>query len=149
MGFDWFKAHSNGILRGSLATSDWYIQLIWVKLLAIESETHLRDGCLHFKPGTPMSREYLASQCMVDIEHFNRAIDEYLSDYSPNGEQRITILPDGTIRINNWSLYQADNGTKSLKKEVSELKNQIQEISNDTVKQSIRPHGITNDFIQR
>lgn len=109
MGYEWFKTHSNGILRGSLANTDWYVQLLWIKLLAIENETHLRDGCLHFKPGNPMSREYLASQCMLDMDRFNTAIDMFLKDIDPEGTARVTILDDGTIRLNKWSYYQADN----------------------------------------
>jgi hypothetical protein len=46
---------------------------------------------------------------MLDMDRFNTAIDMFLKDIDPEGTARVTILDDGTIRLNKWSYYQADN----------------------------------------
>lgn len=104
---DWFKTYQDGILRGSLSEVSETTQLIWLKLLAIENETRLRDGWLHYSPGRPMTREYLAMVCHVSIESFNLAIQDFLGDVDRDGCARVEIGPDGDIFIKNWEKYQA------------------------------------------
>lgn len=104
---DWFKAYQDGILRGSLATTSHTTQLIWLKLLAVHNETRLRDGWLHYKPGTPIPKEYLATVCNVTTEEFEAALAEFLKDFDQDGHARIEIADDGDIFIKNWEKYQA------------------------------------------
>ena len=104
---DWFKTYQDGILRGSLATTDRTTQLIWIKLLAVGNETRQRDGWLHFAAGIPMSRDYLASVCMVTTEELDEALRQFQGDLDRNGRPRIEIGADGDIYIKNWEKYQA------------------------------------------
>jgi hypothetical protein len=104
---EWFKVYQDGILRGSLSMVDNTIQLIWLKFLAIENETHYRDGWLHFAEGKPMSREYLASVCQVTVLELNKAIECFIGDKDRVGHSRIEIKEDGDIYIKNWDKYQS------------------------------------------
>jgi len=118
---EWFKTYQDGVLRGSLATANNTTQLIWVKLLAIQNETRLRDGWLHYSPGRPMPREYLAMVCQVTLEELEVAIKEFLGDLDKDGHSRIEVAPDGDIFIKNWEKYQA-KPEKVIAKEIAREK---------------------------
>jgi len=118
---EWFKTYQDGVLRGSLATTNNTTQLIWVKLLAIQNETRLRDGWLHYSPGRPMPREYLAMVCNVTLEELDLAIKEFQGDLDKDGHSRIDIAPDGDIFIKNWEKYQA-KPEKTVAKEIAREK---------------------------
>jgi len=115
---DWYKAFQDGILRGSLSEAKYSTQIIWIKLLGIENETRLRDGWLHYAPGKPMTREYLAMVCHVTIDELNDALKDFLGDLDRQGFPRIEIAPDGDIFIKNWEKYQA-KPDKLIAKEVA------------------------------
>jgi hypothetical protein len=114
---EWFKTYQDGVLRGSLSTTNNTTQLIWLKFLAIENETRLRDGWLHYAKGKPMSREYLATVCNVTVEELNVAITEFLGDIDKDGHARIEI-DNGDIYIKNWEKYQA-RAEKVIKKQAA------------------------------
>ena len=111
---EWFRAWNDGILRGSLARTSEVIQLIWIKLIAIENETRARDGWLHFAPGQPMTREYLAQVCGVSVDWLEEALRMFLGDMDNHGRARIKINPDdGDIFLMNWEHYQAVPGRRN------------------------------------
>lgn len=118
---EWFKAFQDGILRGSLCATNKTTQLIWIKLLAIENETRLRDGWLHYAPGRPMTREYLAMVCQVTVEELEEALREFQSDFDRGGHPRIEIAETGEIFIKNWEKYQA-KPERIVAKEVAQEK---------------------------
>lgn len=112
---DWLKLNSRGILRGTLAAAPYSVQVIWIKLLAMANETRERDGYLHFKPGQPYSKEYIAQTCGVSMGHLLDALDEFKGDI--RGEEgRIKELPDGTIYLTNWAKYQDVPGNVAARK---------------------------------
>lgn len=115
---DWFKAYQDGLLRGSLCATDNTTQLVWMKLLAVENETRLRDGWLHYAPGRPMTREYLAMVCQVTVVELELALQEFLCDLDREGHPRIEINAEGEIFIKNWEKYQA-KPEKAIAKEQS------------------------------
>ena len=115
---DWFKAYQDGLLRGSLCATDNTTQLVWMKLLAVENETRLRDGWLHYAPGRPMTREYLAMVCQVTVAELELALQEFLCDLDREGHPRIEINAEGEIFIKNWEKYQA-KPEKTIAKEQS------------------------------
>ena len=106
MGMPYFKAYSEGILRGSLADTEPLTQLIWIKMLAVANETRDRDGYLWFKKGRPYTRSFISSTINVTEEQLEKAISEYLNDIR-DGLPRVQILEDGTIYLTNFSKYQA------------------------------------------
>jgi hypothetical protein len=112
---NWFKAWHVGILRGSLSDTDDSTQLIWIKMLAITSETRKRDGRLEFSKGRPMPPEYLASYMNTTMEKFIKALKKFVTDIDENGIPRITIEQDGTIVINKWFYYQKDKKENNTK----------------------------------
>lgn len=103
---DWFKVHSAGILRGSLAGSSHTIQIVWIKLLAIVNESRTRDGWLHFAPGQPMPHEFIATNCRVSVQELEEALQAFQNDKDNGGRPRIEITPDGDIYLKNWEQYQ-------------------------------------------
>jgi len=105
---EWFKAWPNGILRGSLSKADDSIQLIWIKMLSIASETHTRNGRLEFRQGKPMSKSYLVNYMCTTMPKLTRALEAFKNDFDPNGVPRITIEEDSTIVITKWEYYQKD-----------------------------------------
>jgi hypothetical protein len=109
---DWFKTWHVGILRGSLSDTDDSTQLIWIKMMAIVSETKNRNGRLEFAKGKPMSPHYLISYMNTTKSKFDNAIKQFINDTDPQGNPRITIEKDGTIVINKWDYYQSDNRFK-------------------------------------
>ena len=115
---DWLKLNSRGILRGTLAAAPHSVQVIWIKLLAMANETRDRDGYLHFKPGQPYSKEYIAQTCGVTIGELLDALDEFKGDIR-NNQGRIKELPDGTIYLSNWMLYQESPETVKAKKDAA------------------------------
>ena len=120
---DWFKTWSNGILRGSLCQVDDSSQLIWIKLLAVANETHVRNGRLEFKKGSPMSRIYLANYINTSLLKLNRAIQLFENDFDyTTSTTRITIEQDGTIVINKWDYYQNDRRELPKKEPMSQEK---------------------------
>ena len=102
---DWLKLNSKGILRGSMATSDYTVQLIWIKLLAMANETRDRDGYLRFAEGKPYSLTFIADVCNVKPEELNRAIAEFREDMR-DGSYRVIIADDGSVYLSNWARYQ-------------------------------------------
>ena len=104
----WFKLHTRGVLRGSLEGYDAVIQLIWIKLLAIESETKTRDGWLHFALDNPMSHQRLASECGVSLDWFEEALEVFRKEIDAvTGKPRIIEAVNGDIYLSNWEYYQA------------------------------------------
>jgi hypothetical protein len=101
-----FKAYSEGILRGSLAYANETTQLIWIKLLAIANETRERDGYLRYSEGHPYSKDYIAEMCHVPISKLNKALDEFFKD-TRNNIPRIVIANDGSFKLSNFIKYQA------------------------------------------
>lgn len=115
---DWFKVYSRGILRGSLSQSSDIIQLIWIKLLALENETKFRNGRLEYIAGKPYSLDYIAMNCGIDKGLLEGILEEYKEDINPeNGTSRITIDDDGTIILNNWEKYQVSKERKEEKQQ--------------------------------
>jgi hypothetical protein len=146
---DWYKAYQDGILRGSLSRSSNTTQLIWLKLLAIENETRLRDGWLHFKEGQPMTREYLAAVCGVTLEELNIAINEFIGDIDRDGHSRIIIKDDGDIFIKNWEKYQA-KPEKIVAKEIAIDRAKMEKERQKTVLDSLA-HSVNllNGYLKR
>lgn len=104
---DWFRAYSSGILRGSLSDASDEIQLIWIKLLAIESETKNRDGCLRFCEGKPYTDEYIATVCLKPVEAIKYAISAFEKDIDKQTKlPRVSRESDGSLRLNKWLIYQ-------------------------------------------
>jgi hypothetical protein len=105
---DWFATHSAGILRGSLSKAPDLIQLIWIKLMAMANEAKdPLSGRLEFAKGQPYDRPYIATICMKPEAELDAALEEFQKDISSDGKTpRITIEPDGTIVLNNWTKYQ-------------------------------------------
>lgn len=97
----WWKAYSDGILRGTLANAEAIVQLVWLKLLCLHSETHNRDGWLHHAPGNPYSHEYIAVNLFVTVPVLESCLEVYRQD------GRIIEAPDGDIFLVNWEMYQA------------------------------------------
>lgn len=136
---DWYKAYQDGILRGSLCRTNDTTQLIWLKLLAIENETRLRDGWLHFAKGSPMPHDYLAMVCGVSIEAFEVALDEFRGDLDKDGHSRIEEADDGDIFIKNWEKYQAKPERIAAKEQAIEKRkrtNERKEIATDALIES-------------
>jgi hypothetical protein len=106
MGMPFFKAYSEGVLRGSLASTDDSTQLIWFKLIAMANETRDRDGYLRFAPGKPYNKEYIIQALNTTQEKYDNAIKEFLGDVR-NGHARIEVLDDGTIFLTNFMQYQS------------------------------------------
>lgn len=98
--YTWLKLDTEGILRGTLSNADNIVQLVWIKLLCLHSETHARDGWLHHSPGNPYSHEYIAVNCFVTVPILEKCLEVY------RGDGRITEGPDGDIFIVNWERYQ-------------------------------------------
>ncbi len=105
MGMPFFKAYSEGILRGSLSDSDYRIQLIWIKLLAMANETRDRDGYLRYKKGSPYTNKYIATVCHVTIDDLEIALREFKNDIR-DGTPRICYADDRSIFISNFKKYQ-------------------------------------------
>lgn len=106
MGMPYFKAFSEGILRGSLANADDIVQLIWLKLLAMANETRNRDGYLHYAPGRPFTLSFIAMTCNVGMEELLVSLGEFENDIR-DGEPRIKTAEDGTIYLTNFWKYQS------------------------------------------
>lgn len=105
MGMPFYKVYSDGILRGSLADADNTVQLIWLKLLAIANETKNRDGYLRYSEGHPYSFNYIAETCHVSVDELQKALDLFNKDIRDN-IPRISIVADGSIKLNNFLKYQ-------------------------------------------
>jgi hypothetical protein len=104
---DWFRAYSLGILRGSLSDASDEIQIIWIKILAMESETKNRDGCLRFCEGKPYTDEYIATICLKPVEAIKYAIAAFEKDIDKQTKlPRVSREPDGSLRLNKWLIYQ-------------------------------------------
>jgi RNase P subunit RPR2 len=104
---DWFRAYSSGILRGSLSDASDEIQIIWIKFLAIESETKNRDSCLRFCEGKPYSDEYIATLCLKPVEAIHYAITVFEHDIDKKtGLPRVSRESDGSLKLNKWLIYQ-------------------------------------------
>jgi hypothetical protein len=110
---DWFRAYSAGILRGSLSDASDEIQLIWIKFLAIESETKNRDGCLRFCEGKPYANEYIATLCLKPVDAVQRAIAIFEQDIDKKtNTPRVSRETDGSLRLNKWLIYQYEQDMK-------------------------------------
>lgn len=118
---DWFKVFSDGILRGSMANADDELQLIWIKFMALESETHYRDGCLRFCKGQPYSLSYIAENCRKPVSSIEYAIKAFENDINEKtGEPRISYDEDGSIRLNKWSFFQNYGGKQQARQKAIE-----------------------------
>jgi len=107
MSYPWFKLTTMGILRGSLSQSKDVVQLVWIKLLCLMSESKFRNGRFEYAPGKPYSLEFIAISCGVTKEILEGCLCEYEEDINPDtGEPRISIDADGTVILNNWVAYQ-------------------------------------------
>ena len=107
--WSWFKVETEGWLQGSIRMDLSPEQRgIWIDLLALASNTRLRDGTLRFAPGKPMPREWIASTLRVTVELLNSAIEACLADTNKHdNKHRIEIWKDGTIELTNFAMYQA------------------------------------------
>lgn len=104
---DWFRAYSSGILRGSLSDASDEIQIIWIKILAMESETKNRDGCLRFCEGKPYTDEYIATICLKPVEAIKYAISVFEKDIDKQTKlPRVSREADGSLHLNKWLIYQ-------------------------------------------
>ena len=104
---DWFRAYSSGILRGSLSDASDEIQIIWIKLLAIESETKNRDGCLRFCEGKPYTDDYIATLCLKPVEAIHYAVAAFEKDIDRKTKlPRVSREQDGSLKLNKWLIYQ-------------------------------------------
>jgi len=104
---DWFRAYSSGILRGSLSDASDEIQIIWIKILAMESETKNRDGCLRFCEGKPYTDEYIATICLKPVQAIKYAIAAFEKDIDKQTKlPRVSREPDGSLKLNKWLIYQ-------------------------------------------
>jgi len=104
---DWFRAYSSGILRGSLSDASDEIQIIWIKILAMESETKNRDGCLRFCEGKPYTDEYIATICLKPVQAIKYAIAAFEKDIDRKTKlPRVSREVDGSLRLNKWLIYQ-------------------------------------------
>ena len=148
---DWLKLDSKGILRGSLAQSDYTTQLIWIKMLAMANETRDRDGYLRYAEGKPYSLEYVAQICNVTMDELKNAIDLFEDDIR-GGKSRVSFADDGSLFLTNWNHYQtssskiiakqvaiakskqtrqtADNAIVGLGRTVNELTSVVKELKN-------------------
>lgn len=104
---DWLKLNSNGILRGSLANSTETIQLTWIKLLALMSETHLRNGRFEYARNKPYSLKFIASSCGVSKKTLENCLIEYEADVNPETNLPRIQWDNGTLILTNWLNYQA------------------------------------------
>jgi hypothetical protein len=111
---DWLKLDNKGILRGSLAQSDYTTQLIWIKMLAMANETRDRDGYLRYAIGKPYSLEYIAQICNVTMAELENAIDLFEDDVRA-GKSRIQFAEDGSIFLSNWNYYQTSSEKRIAK----------------------------------
>lgn len=120
---DWLKLNSKGILRGSLARSNNVTQLIWIKLLAMASETRDRDGYLRYKKGEPYSLDFIAQICNVSRNDLDIALDDFMDDIR-DGIPRVEFAEDGSLRLNNWTYYQTrpveEEASPRLRKAISD-----------------------------
>jgi len=137
MGMPFFKAYSEGILRGSLAYADETIQLIWIKLLAIANETRDRDGYLRYSEGHPYSKEYIAEMCHVTVRVLNKSLEEFSKDIRDN-TPRITIAKDGSIKLSNFIKYQAKPERKEKERMPEEQKRGMQRSINNQFPENAR-----------
>lgn len=140
---DWFKAYQDGLLRGSLARTDHTTQLIWVKLLAVVNETRCRDGWLHYKPGEPISRDYLATVCNVTREELDYAIMQFQTDLDVSGQARVIVSEDGTVFVKNWEKYQAKPDRLSKKEVAVEKAKETRRRQDSTAMAQVR---LTNEL---
>jgi hypothetical protein len=102
---DWLKLNSKGILRGSLSQTNNVTQLVWIKLLAMASETRDRDGYLRYAKGRPYSMDYIAMICNVSRNELDIAIDDFIDDVR-DGHARVEFDDDGSLYLTNFLAYQ-------------------------------------------
>lgn len=121
---DWLKLNTKGILRGSLARADNVTQLIWIKLLAMASETRDRDGYLRYREGEPYTLEFIAQTCNVTVNDLNIAIDDFMDDIR-DGHARVEWASDNSLHLMNWEYYQKKPAEKELPPRIkSKLENE-------------------------
>jgi hypothetical protein len=111
---DWLKLSSNGILRGSLANSPDCIQLTWIKMLALMSETHFRNGRFEYAQGKPYSLEFIAMNCGISIRQLKECLKEYENDINPNTNIPRIQWDKETLIITNWMSYQSKPEPKHI-----------------------------------
>jgi hypothetical protein len=141
MGMPFFKAYSEGILRGSLSSSDDTIQLIWIKLLAMANETRDRDGYLRYKKGSPYTNKYIATVCHVTIDELEVALREFKNDIR-DGIPRICYAEDRSIFISNFKKYQ-DKPERKPKEKMpeNEKRGMHRRLNNEHPEQAIEDLG--------
>lgn len=102
------KIDTQGWLQGSIRTDMNLAQRgCWSDLIALASNTRMRDGTLRFAEDKPMSREYIANVLNITIEELNSCINVCVSDKNKDDDShRIEIWEDGTIELKNFGRYQ-------------------------------------------
>jgi len=105
----WFKVETEGWLQGSIRMDLSPEQRgVWIDLLALASDTRVRDGTLRFAPGKPMPREWIANTLRITVELLNSTLDACTNDKNKEDEKhRIEIWDDGTIELSNFAKYQS------------------------------------------
>ena len=119
--WSWFKIDTDGWLQGSIRIDLTPEQRgIWIDLLALASNTRLRDGTLRFAPDKPMPRDWIANNLRIPLESLNSTITAcQLDKNKEDGRSRIEVWDDGTIEITNFARYQAIPPEKTRPREDS------------------------------
>ena len=111
MGYSYLKLTSMGILRGTLSQSTDVVQLVWIKLLCLMSESKFRNGRFEYAAGKPYPLDFIATSCGVHQEILEGCLEEYKEDINPDtNEPRVKEEADGTIVLVNWLEYQKQRG---------------------------------------
>lgn len=121
MGYNWLKLYSNGILRGSIVVQlSLEEQMTWIKLLCFASECRDR-GIIRRAKGIPFEREQLAHHLGIPELLLNTTIEKCIKDENADdASTRIMVLPDGSLQIGNWELYQGSPEKRTKGSEVEE-----------------------------
>lgn len=113
MGYDWFKLHTDGWLRGSIR-----VQLtpaersIWADLLALASESRVR-GVVCLSKDIPYPIEMLSSTLQVPLNDLQSTIDKCSKDRNKDEDgYRLRIDEHGCIVINNFDYYNTTTGCR-------------------------------------
>ena len=102
------KIDTLGWLQGSIRIDMTSAQRgVWSDLIALASNTRMRDGTLRFAEDKPMPREYIANTLNITVEELNSCINVCIEDKNrDNTGHRIDIWEDGTIELMNFDKYQ-------------------------------------------
>ena len=79
--WDFHKIDTQGWLKGSIRVDMTAAQRgVFADLIALASDTRLRDGTLRFAYDKPMSRQYIADTLRISLEELNSCIDVCVHD---------------------------------------------------------------------